>query len=179
MMSSAVRAMHAFSGLLCGFRAFRHCASTTREHGSRGSQRGVHLQGSVHLSRNDLQRLRKSCSWRTTSCLTASTVRHHSWMHRWRSASSICAAWSGRRGRTSALSAWDGARSWEKATGFPRVLPTPAWTPPGVGHGVVSCCCAPVYDTSHDREPERSAITDDYISKVLSSGGGAGQRAGI
>ena len=47
----------------------------------------------------------------------------------WRSTSSIGWRYCGRRGRTSATSAWYGARDSEKSTSFPRHRPTPGWTP--------------------------------------------------
>ena len=45
----------------------KHEARARREHGSRGLQRGVHLQASVHHYRNDLQRRRKSLTLCPTS----------------------------------------------------------------------------------------------------------------
>ena len=67
MMPSAVHAMHSLLGPLDDSRACQHRGSMSGVHGRRGEQRGAHLLASIHHSRKDLQRLRKSCSWRTTS----------------------------------------------------------------------------------------------------------------
>ena len=78
MMPSAVHAMPSLLGPLDVSRACQYRDSMSGVHGRRGEQRGAHLQASIHHSRKDLRRLRKSCSWRTTSLLTASTFRHRS-----------------------------------------------------------------------------------------------------
>ena len=89
----------------------------------------MHLQASLHHHANYLQWRRKSSRWRTTSCLTASSFRHRSWPQLRRSLSAVVVAWFGWHGRSSAASARDGARSWEKATSLPRDRATPGWTP--------------------------------------------------
>ena len=93
----------------------------------------MHLQASLHHHANYLQWRRKSSRWRTTSCLTASSFRHRSWPQLRRSLSAVVVARFGWHGRSSAASARDGARSWEKATSLPRDRPTPGWTPSGSG----------------------------------------------
>ena len=93
----------------------------------------MHLQASLHHHANYLQWRRKSSRWRTTSCLTASSFRHRSWPQLRRSLSAVVVAGFGWHGRSSAASARDGARSWEKATSLPRDRPTPGWTPSAGG----------------------------------------------
>ena len=67
MMPSAVHALHTLLGLLDESRACQHYGSMSGVHGSRGEPRGATLLASIHHYRKDLQRLRKSLIWRTTS----------------------------------------------------------------------------------------------------------------
>ena len=67
MVPSAVHAMHTMLGPSDESRACQHCGSMSGVHGSRGEPRGATLLASIHHYRKDLQRLRKSLIWRTTS----------------------------------------------------------------------------------------------------------------
>ena len=67
MMPSAVHAMHTLHGPSDESRACQYCGSMSGVHGSRGEPRGATLLASIHHSRKDLQRLRKSLTLCPTS----------------------------------------------------------------------------------------------------------------